>query len=232
MDVAIVVAVIALVGTIANTGVTLFGQRWLGDRQQQHEAEAVLARYRDPLASAAYDLQSRLYNILRKNFLGAYYMDDRSGKRDVAAESTLYVVGQYLAWSEILRRELQFLDFRDREHTRDVARTQENIATLFSSDEAGLGSAFMLWRPEQRAIGERMIYSEDSKPSCIGFATFTEQRRTPSLQHWFGPLERDLDLLAKSPSTRLRLLQHELVRLVHLLDSGGGRFNHEKLHEA
>lgn len=69
VDAAIVVAIIALVGTIANAVVTLFGQRWLSDRQHRHEAEVVLARYRDPLASAAYDLRSRIYNILHKNFL-------------------------------------------------------------------------------------------------------------------------------------------------------------------
>ena len=32
-------------------------------------AEDVLARYREPLAAAAFDLQSRCYNILRLNFL-------------------------------------------------------------------------------------------------------------------------------------------------------------------
>jgi hypothetical protein len=234
MDVAIVVAIIALAGTIANTGLTLFGQRWLGDRQQRHEAEAILARYRDPLASAAYDLQSRLYNILQMNFLGVYYKDNRNGKRDLAAESTLYVVGQYFAWSEILRRELQFLDFRNRTQTRDVARLQEQIATLFSSDEAGLGPEFMLWRSQQRAIGERMISVEDSAPSCIGVATFSEQLRTESFQQWFGPLEQDLATLAQTRSTRLRLLQHELVHLVQRLDSdiGASRFESEKLQEA
>lgn len=231
MDIAIVVAIIALAGTIANAGITLFGSRWLSDLQQRSKTRAILDRYRNPLASATYDLQSRFYNIIRMNFLDTYYIEDRNGKRDVAAESTLYVIGQYLAWSEILRRELQFLDFRNRDQTRKVARAQEQIATLFASDDPELGPAFMLWRPEQRAIGERMISSDTNVPSCIGFATFAERRRTEALQRWFGQLEQDLEIVAKSSSARLRLLQHELVALVLLLDSDG-RFDREKLNEA
>jgi hypothetical protein len=231
MDAAIIVAIIALVGTIANAGITLFGSRWLTDRQQRFKSEAILSRYRDPLAASAYDLQSRIYNILRMNFLRAYYADDRNGKRDVAAESTLYVVGQYFGWTEILRRELQFLDFRKRQQTHKVARAQDQIATLFSSDDPELGPAFMIWRSEQRAIGERMISLDANPPSCIGFATFAEKRRSEGFQQWFGPLEQDLEILSTSPSTRLRLLQHELVRLVLLLDSAG-RFSREKMNEA
>src|SRR5688572_15452980 len=42
-------------------------------RLAQVEAEKVIARFRDPLMLAAYDLQSRIFNILRQSFLKRYY---------------------------------------------------------------------------------------------------------------------------------------------------------------
>lgn len=50
---------------------------------------------------------------------------------------------------------------------RDVARTQEKIVTIFASDEARFGPEFMVWRTEQRAIGESMICYHDGSPLCM-----------------------------------------------------------------
>jgi hypothetical protein len=108
----------------------------------------------------------------------------------------------------------------------------EKIVTIFASDDARLGREFMLWRTEQRAIGEKMICSQNGSPSCIGFATFTEERRTASLQRWLGPLENDLATVAHAPGQRLRRVQHELVHLLRLLDPDGTRFDHKKLDDA
>ena len=44
--------------------------------RRQLDAEAVLSRYREPLLAAAYDLQSRLYNILHNRFLEIYGAED------------------------------------------------------------------------------------------------------------------------------------------------------------
>ena len=73
---------------------------------------------------AAYELQGRLYNVLKFNFLPKYYLAGDEAQKDYALQNTLYVVGQYFGWSEILRREIQFLRFSDSERTRAVADRQ------------------------------------------------------------------------------------------------------------
>jgi hypothetical protein len=224
VDTAIVVAVIALAGAIASASLSLYGQVRASRHQARREAEAVLEKYREPLILAAYDLQSRLFNILSKNFLGKYYVHDVDGSRAYALEHTLYLVGQYFAWTEILRREVQFLEFEEAEETKRVGRLQRRIREVFASDEEELGRPFMVWRGEQNAIGERMTAAEAGQRYCIGYATFVECSGEPAFARWFDRLRRDVDVIARQPNARLRELQHGLVDLVVALDREGVRY--------
>lgn len=224
MDAAIIVAIIALIGAMVGAGVSLYGQVHMARREEEREAGAVLAKYREPLILAAYDLQSRLYNILGQNFLGKYYATDSEGSRQYAVDHTLYLIGQYLAWTEILRREVQFLRFSEDASTLRVSLLLYDVRDTFASDRPELGSPFMIWRGEQNAIGERMITVEDGQRYCIGYATFVEKCDEPGFERWFESLRRDLDVIAGEPNLRLRELQHRLVDLVTTLDEGGVRF--------
>jgi hypothetical protein len=49
-----------------------------------------------------------------------------------AVENTLYVVAQYFGWSEILRREIQFLSFSDSKQSRAVANCSAGSSSFFS----------------------------------------------------------------------------------------------------
>jgi hypothetical protein len=224
MDAAIVVAVIALVGALVSAGLSVYGQLRAVRLQAKREAEVVLAKYREPLILAAYDLQSRLFNILRQGFLTKYYVGDRDGSREYALENTLYLVGQYFGWTEIMRREIQFLQFEEIDETRAVSRTQQRVRSIFASDEPVLGTPLMIFRGEQSAIGERMITVEDGQRFCIGYATFVERRATAEFSRWFTRLARDVDQIATGPNPRLRELQHALVDLVTTLDPQQVRF--------
>jgi hypothetical protein len=224
MDPAIVVAIIALVGAIFSASISLYGQVRSAKVQATREAERVLAKYREPLVLGAYDLQSRLYNILRKDFLRKYYVGDRAGRRDYVRDHTIYLIGQYFGWTEIMRREVQFLLFEEAAETRQVAQLQYAIRNAFASDEEGLGDLFMIWRGEQSAIGERMIAVEEGQRFCIGYATFVEKMASQEFGRWFERLASDLDGIVGAPNERLRRLQHGLVDLVELLDENGVRF--------
>jgi hypothetical protein len=48
--------------------------------QRQADSEKALAHYREPFARAAYDLQSRLYNILEQNLLSNLRQSQRQWK--------------------------------------------------------------------------------------------------------------------------------------------------------
>jgi hypothetical protein len=222
MEPAILVAIIALAGAILSAGLSLYGQMHASSAAARREAAGVLSKYREPLVLAAYDLQSRLFNILRQDFLGKYYAGE--GTREYAREHTLYLIGQYFGWTEIMRREIQFLLFEEVAETREVARLQHRIRDVFASDEESLGRPLMIWRGEQSAIGERMITVEDGQRLCIGYAAFVDKAAEANFRRWFERLAEDVDAIAMEPNPRLRELQHRLVELIELLDRDRVRF--------
>jgi hypothetical protein len=180
-------------------------------------AEEVLTRYRQPLAAAAFDLQSRLYNILRLGFLEDFGGDHPRAQE--AMRTTMFRIAQYFGWSEILRRDIQFLSFAEDGESRRVAGLQSEISKRFLTD--GHGAALMIWADEQRAIGERMIVEEHGKVLCMGYATFDERCETT----FVALLARVATELA-APSARQRLseIQHLLCELVEQLDAAHVRY--------
>jgi hypothetical protein len=220
MDAAIVIALIALAGSLLSTLATVFGGPAF---QARREARKVLETYREPLVAAAYELQARLHNILRNNFVEDYVVGNRAGKQHAALESTLYVFAQFFGWREIIRREVQFLRFTRDEETRAVARLLRDIGETFLTD--AYGAQFMIWRVEQRGLGERMIVTPNGKPACMGYASFMEQRE--SMKEWLEPLEHDLRQMEDDGRRRLIELQHLLVDLVRRLDEKQTRYPFE-----
>lgn len=181
-------------------------------------AEEVLTRYREPLAAAAFDLQSRLYNILRMGFLDKFG-DERA---DDALRTTLFRLAQYFGWTEILRRDIQFLSFPEDDATRRVAQLQSDIARCFLSDR--YGTALMIWSDEQRGIGEHMIVEEHGKVLCMGYATFHD-RCDDTFARWRNRLCNEL---AEDPAlARLRDAQHLLCDLVETLDARRVRYTRD-----
>jgi hypothetical protein len=224
-------AVVGLVGGLIGASIALYGQLRIWDLQARHDAEAVLARYREPLLGAAYELQGRLWNILSLDFLRKYYLGGDEAQKTYAVENTLYVLAQYFCWSEILRREIQFLNFSKSTRTRTVAACQRRIVELFQSDEPALGRPFLIWRGEQRAIGELMIEPGQGHLYCLGYAGFTA-RREPSFRTWFQRLEADIDTLASGANPRLREVQNALIDLIRELDPQGLRYSDDSVKKA
>ena len=64
----------------------------------------MMSQVRDPLLWAAFDLQSRIFNIVDQFFLRAYFLHGSEEERAYAKRSTVFVFAQYLAWMEIVRR--------------------------------------------------------------------------------------------------------------------------------
>jgi hypothetical protein len=183
---------------------------------RQHESEVVLSRYREPLAAAAFDLQSRLYNILRQDFFNKYPDGVRA---EEAVTTTLYRIAQYFGWTEIMRRDIQFLSFPEDEDTREVATLQFKISRMFLDDD--YGHALMIWADEQRALGELMIVEEHGKVLCMGYARFRE-RCGDTFAPWLERLRKDLG--DDDATKRMRDVQHKLCELVRALDRRGVRY--------
>jgi hypothetical protein len=235
----IAVAWIGFAGAVlaaAVSGAVALRQSSLSQRQahiesalesERHEREAlfdrtlvaadILSRYREPLAAAAYDLQSRIYNVLRMDFLGKWWTED--GRVDDAVSTTLFRLAQYFGWTELLRRKIQFLSFPEDDDTRRVATLQFNISRCFLTD--AYGSGLMIWSDEQRAIGEQMIVEEHGDVLCMGYARFRRE-----CQARFGDYIMRLHDEIRLPEVedRLRDAQHLLCDLVETLDTERVRY--------
>lgn len=205
---------------LARVNFDLETERKLRDRALN--AEDVLTRYSEPLAAAAFDLQSRCYNICK---LGFFERFGPSHDRFPEAETTtLFRFAQYFGWSEILRRDVQFLSFPENEHTQLVTRLQIDIARRMAASDHD--EPLMVWADEQRAIGERMIVHEHDRTFCIGYARFCD-----TYDECFASLCRRMraDLADPAALTRLRDVQRLLCELVSALDSQQLRYSAKDL---
>src|SRR5512144_1868197 len=152
-------------------------------------ADELAMRVREPLLQSAFNLQSRIYNIVRLKFLERFMAETCPAEdREYAVENTLYLLGQYFCWVEILRRESQFLDPKNRARNRAVADQLEKVRDVFASSEIP-ELAFRIFRGEQRAIGEVMLTSTEAprgpRWECMGYAAFVRQRADEENDRWF-----------------------------------------------
>jgi hypothetical protein len=163
--VAIVAAIIAIWGQVrvqrVEAGLAL--QKAEADRRAEMERTA--RRFSEPLGQAAYDLQSRFFNIVKSNFLSAYVSNGDQRTRSYAINNTLFVIAQYFAWTELVRREIQFIDLGADEKTRRLSSLQDQIYSIWQTD--GYGPLLRIFAGEQRAIGKRII-REGPRGECMG----------------------------------------------------------------
>ena len=202
------------------------------DRGREDGVEEIAGRYREPLLHAAFDLQSRLYNIVALGFFDRHHESGDPEEWQYARDSTLFRLGQYFAWAEILRRNIQYLDLGSAERTRELTKRLDTVSHAFANTEWYSRTNIMrLFRDEQRAIGECLVETAAEDPRgqrCLGYVQFVERlENDTSFSRWFGRLSREIDSLSHPSSQRLdRLMrvQHELVAVIEFLDPDATRF--------
>jgi hypothetical protein len=235
----LVISIISAGVALASVALTLWGQarttRITAElenlrraEQRRFEADRTAARYREPLARAAYDLQSRLYNILQQNLVAAYFDKGDERERSYVVDNTTFLVAQYFAWTEIVRRDIQYIDLGLDEQTRRLAQLQDDIYSSFQTDR--FPRVFRVFAGEQRAIGERMIREGPRGLDCIGYATFLDHVAKGD-DRLIEALRSDVrSLSAHLPAARPRLvaLQNALIDLLAFLDPDFVRFSRER----
>ncbi len=223
---------ISLAGAVISAGAavtTVVLTRRAAVRDRQVAAAELALRYREPLLHAAFNLQTRLYNIASPThrFLERFLTNGTPAEAEYARLNTVYLLGQYLCWSEILRREGQFIDPVDLRRDREVMAAMEQVREVLSDSLTFTGPVLRVFRGEQRAIGEVMMVRIPSGPNgqfqreCLGYASFTERLRDADFSRWFEKLRSDVTVLAREPhrhEPRLFELQHALIDLIDFLD--------------
>jgi len=222
--VAIAAAVIAVWGQLRVKRVEAQLEQQRTEAGRKAEAQQTARRFREPLGRAAYELQSRIFNIVRGRFLTIYWKGGDDRTRAYAINHTLFVIAQYFAWTELIRREIQFIDLGADEETRQLARLQHRIYAAWQTDE--FEPILRVFGGEQHAIGERMILEGPRGPQCMGYASFLDYlARSPD--PLICALKSDVESLGNGlheSLPRLTELQHSLIDLVVFLDPTAVRF--------
>lgn len=192
-------------------------QREQEEERRARDARELVARYRGPLLRTAFDLQSRLYNMLGPNGF-------RGDGGDYYRLSTLFVIADFLGWLEIIRRDMQFLDIGAEDQTRDLNKRIADVEDWLATTTR-IADGYFLFRGQQRAIGELMTMRTDASKDrpgpryeTIGFAEFHRKMGDPDFARWFDRLGQELEVLPPAGSVRLRQVQHALIDLIDLLD--------------
>jgi hypothetical protein len=183
------IAAISLFGTLL-IALLNFGYAWGTDKRKRYiESQNLIAKYRDPLLLAAQDLQSRLYSLVQGDlyhWIGKVnessestdekYKDLRKDQKENLRLYTAFLVGQFLSWTYILRRQAQYISFTSspEEDNKRLVKILARISQTFSTDDPQRGlkeASFTLWRGQQIGIGEVMTELQ-AEPCCMGYASF------------------------------------------------------------
>ncbi|MBC2908196.1 hypothetical protein [Streptomyces cupreus] len=214
---------------LASAAATVLLGYWQQRRIAAVERLNYMDRYGASLAWAAFDLQSRLFNILGGRYLTLFLVHGTREDAELARRSTVFVIAEYLGWVEILRRDVQFLDLGSSGSNRQVMTQLSQIAETFNRSTAR-HDELRLFRIQQRAIGSVMIHpnGEPGRRRCLDYAEFCERLDTDSrFTAWFSELLADVDVIAADiapAEQRLQALQRQLVELINLLDPDAIRF--------
>jgi hypothetical protein len=222
--VAIIVAGVSLMGTLKVSKRTNELERFKIEQQQRYDSEREQARYKEPLLHAAYDLQSRLYNILKQNLVAVYLTKGAPREKAYVVENTTFVIAQYFSWTEITRDEIQFIDLGKDSETSKLSQLLDEINHLWLTDE--FPKPFRIFAGEQRAIGEAMEQKTSKAIVCVGYGAFLA-KVLPSQNKLIDAVREDVkELPNKLEEARPRLvaLQHALIDLLDYLDPRFVRF--------
>jgi len=206
--ISIVVAVVALLGTLAQAALTGWFSLHSEDKKRQDILRATFSKYHDPLHLAADDAT------------GPY---EDPGAQGYSVMHTSFVFAQFFAWVNILRRDTEFL----RPHTTSGSAggdVMELLARIRSVLRSGYHPRFQIATGVQSAMGEIATAPESSDGKgqlrCIGFAAFCEKWRSDSeFQAWFDPIVQGIRDL--SSQTNAQVASDRLLILQHLLSDRG-----------
>jgi hypothetical protein len=225
MKTELVVAIIAGCVALGSAIISARSALTISRLQRRYEAEKQRARFTEPLIRAAYDLQSRLYNILCRNLMEVYQLRGSERQREYTISYTVFLIAQYFAWMEAARRRIQYILLDGDAKTRRLTTLLDDIASVWRSDAHP--SPLMVFSGEQRAIGEMMmeqLNADDS--SCIGYGRFVKEV-LPSHDRLLDSIAADVERLPETleqARERLTRIQHALIDLLEFLDPKFFRF--------
>ena len=193
------------------------------ERERRLEEESAIKaaeRVYEPLAQAAAELQSRIFNIVETGWVPLMKRYESHG--DYAITSTAFLFAHYFGWIEARRQAVLGSSGEGRrdEHVQELI--DGVLKTLRRSEDS---EGFLFFTTEQRAIGELMCTWEvhpetgNRSVSVMGYAAFEKRYHSdPEFAKWFVPVNAGMSLVSNGDVRRLVDIQRALVALIDKLD--------------
>lgn len=229
MDPVVLVALITSCTTLVALLLTLAANVRTTRQARRTQVLDLVARDRDPLLWAAFDLRTMLYSAVELGVLHTYAQEQDERSRTQLSWS-VFTVCQYLGWVEIFRRGIPFIDLGHDKHNQRLFSHIHAVTRAFSSNHLN-GEELLLLRGEQRAIGEVMTLAPGSRTEpadCIAFTAFHARLASePDFASWIKSVQDSIEKLAALESARterVTVLQNRLSELIDFLDPEQVRF--------
>jgi len=245
LGLSVLAAVVSTLGSILGTIIKeFFLARSLERWRESRTLLAVFRKYRDPIILAGDELARRLSDICEDyppTFLRSEILDVQQVPFEVNSSedphflryrlvSTVYRLCAFLGWLELYRQDLTFLDTGHHgansrlQGALDLIRSDLADGQLNEAHDFGAWRDRLIFREEQRAIGEGMITGTVNPRTIIGYkgfvALFDEacQADSPDPRLWWLILARNffLDLEASMDfrKERLKLMRTHIPDVV------------------
>jgi hypothetical protein len=156
-------------------------------------AKSIFQRYRDPLSLAASELANRLIEVVEKerpNFLRPDVLSidrariEKNDDEDLyfqkyKYDSTIFRLASFLGWTELFRQDVTFLDSGHTGTNEDIHNCLGELRSLLADGHLSSDLPdwrewrdYLIFREEQRAIGESMINDQAEPRRIFGYAEF------------------------------------------------------------
>src|SRR5215207_6405947 len=189
-------------------------------RKEEETAIKAAEKVYEPLAQAAAELQSRIFNIVETGWVPLVKRYESHG--DYAVTSTAFLFAHYFGWIEA-RREAVLTSSGEGRRDESVQKLVDGVFNTLRRSETGDG--FLFFAAEQRAIGELMVNWEvvpdtgERLPHVDGYAAFVKLFRSDKdFRNWFSPVDTGMAKVSKGDNRRLVEIQRALVALIKELD--------------
>jgi len=189
-------------------------------KREQQSATKAAERVYEPLAQAAAELQSRIYNIVETGWVPLMKRYESHG--NYALTSTAFLFAHYFGWIEA-RRQAVLSSSGEGRRDEEVQRLIDGVLRILRRSDDSEG--FLFFTTEQRAIGELMCSFETHPETGVrtanvmGYAAFEKKYRTkPEFAKWFMPITTGMTLVSTGDVRRLVAIQTALVDLIDTLD--------------
>ena len=193
------------------------------DRERRQEEQSALRAAQgvyEPMAQAAAELQSRIYNIVETGWVGIVKRYETH--HDYTETSTAFLFAHYFGWIEA-RREAVLSSSGEGRRDVEVQHLIDNVLNTLRRSEYGEG--FLFFSAEQRAIGELMFsweptrHAEARDPHVMGYAAFVDlYQHDAEFRRWFTPIDAGMARVSSGDNRRLIDIHHALVDLIVALD--------------